>query len=153
MAHLVEVQHERGATGGHIFHSLLSSSLPPDRGWTPVLLCFKMQWLSLSPLPFIYLLFFLLFLAAHTELVVNLTPPSCCYFLIDSAETSKAKVTVEMSHSSVKMRAATQLPAVGPDEDLTGMLLQVWLSSEILVTCVDVCSFAATCNGTPPHQS
>lgn len=33
MAHLVEVQHERGATGGHTFHALLSSSLPPDRGW------------------------------------------------------------------------------------------------------------------------
>ncbi|XP_075894687.1 integrator complex subunit 1 isoform X2 [Nelusetta ayraudi] len=75
MAHLVEVQHERGATGGHIFHSLLSSSLPPDR---------------------------------------------------DSAETSKAKVTVEMSHSSVKMRAAAQLPAVGPEDDLTGMLLQIF---------------------------
>uniref|UniRef100_A0A4W5KXU0 Integrator complex subunit 1 n=1 Tax=Hucho hucho TaxID=62062 RepID=A0A4W5KXU0_9TELE len=32
MAHLVEVQHERGATGGHTFHGLLSSSLPPRRG-------------------------------------------------------------------------------------------------------------------------
>ncbi|XP_016405719.1 integrator complex subunit 1-like [Sinocyclocheilus rhinocerous] len=31
MAHLVEVQHERGATGGHTFHSLLSTSLPPHR--------------------------------------------------------------------------------------------------------------------------
>lgn len=30
-----------------------------------------------------------------------------------------------MPHSSVKMRAATQLPVIGPDEDLTGMLLQV----------------------------
>ena len=38
MAHLVEVQHERGATGGHTFHSLLSSTLPADRG----------QWLFLS---------------------------------------------------------------------------------------------------------
>uniref|UniRef100_A0AAX7UUE0 Integrator complex subunit 1 n=1 Tax=Astatotilapia calliptera TaxID=8154 RepID=A0AAX7UUE0_ASTCA len=75
MAHLVEVQHERGATGGHTFHSLLSSSLPPHR---------------------------------------------------DSSETSKAKVTVETPHSSVKMRAATQLPVVGPDDDLTGMLLQIF---------------------------
>uniref|UniRef100_A0A3Q3GD68 Integrator complex subunit 1 n=1 Tax=Labrus bergylta TaxID=56723 RepID=A0A3Q3GD68_9LABR len=75
MAHLVEVQHERGATGGHTFHSLLSSSLPPDR---------------------------------------------------DSAETSKAKVTVETPQSSVKMRTAAQLPAVGPDDDLTGMLLQIF---------------------------
>lgn len=32
MAHLVEVQHERGATGGHTFHGLLSSSLPPQTG-------------------------------------------------------------------------------------------------------------------------
>uniref|UniRef100_A0A3Q1GUR2 Integrator complex subunit 1 n=1 Tax=Acanthochromis polyacanthus TaxID=80966 RepID=A0A3Q1GUR2_9TELE len=75
MAHLVEVQHERGATGGHTFHALLSSSLPARR---------------------------------------------------DSAETSKAKVTVETPHSSVKMRAASQLPAVGPDDDLTGMLLQIF---------------------------
>uniref|UniRef100_A0A669B766 Integrator complex subunit 1 n=1 Tax=Oreochromis niloticus TaxID=8128 RepID=A0A669B766_ORENI len=75
MAHLVEVQHERGATGGHTFHSLLSSSLPPHR---------------------------------------------------DSSETSKAKVTVETPHSSVKMRAATQLPVVGPDDDLTGLLLQIF---------------------------
>lgn len=45
--------------------------------------------------------------------------------LTDSTEASKAKVTVEMPHSSVKMRAASQLPAVGLDDDLTGMLLQV----------------------------
>ncbi|XP_069784447.1 integrator complex subunit 1 [Narcine bancroftii] len=31
MAHLVEVQHERGATGGHTFHTLLTTSLPPNR--------------------------------------------------------------------------------------------------------------------------
>ncbi|XP_077172247.1 integrator complex subunit 1 [Paroedura picta] len=31
MAHLVEVQHERGATGGQTFHSLLTASLPPRR--------------------------------------------------------------------------------------------------------------------------
>ncbi|XP_062264051.1 integrator complex subunit 1 isoform X1 [Platichthys flesus] len=75
MAHLVEVQHERGATGGHTFHSLLSSTLPADR---------------------------------------------------DASETSKAKVTVETPHSSVKMRAGSQLPEVGPDDDLTGMLLQIF---------------------------
>uniref|UniRef100_A0A3B3QNR6 Integrator complex subunit 1 n=1 Tax=Paramormyrops kingsleyae TaxID=1676925 RepID=A0A3B3QNR6_9TELE len=34
MAHLVEVQHERGATGGHTFHSLLSASVPPSRDAT-----------------------------------------------------------------------------------------------------------------------
>nr|XP_015804103.2 integrator complex subunit 1 isoform X1 [Nothobranchius furzeri]XP_054596128.1 integrator complex subunit 1 isoform X1 [Nothobranchius furzeri] len=75
MAHLVEVQHERGATGGHTFHALLSSSLPP---------------------------------------------------LKDSPETNKAKVPLEAPHDSVKMRAATQLPAVGPEDDLTGMLLQIF---------------------------
>ncbi|KAK7940544.1 hypothetical protein WMY93_003870 [Mugilogobius chulae] len=74
MAHLVEVQHERGATGGHTFHSLLSSSLPPHR---------------------------------------------------DSSEASKAKVTVEQAPSSVKMRAATQLN-IGPEDDLTGILLQIF---------------------------
>ncbi|XP_041062638.1 integrator complex subunit 1 [Carcharodon carcharias] len=31
MAHLVEVQHERGATGGRTFHTLLTASLPPNR--------------------------------------------------------------------------------------------------------------------------
>nr|XP_014436471.1 integrator complex subunit 1 isoform X1 [Pelodiscus sinensis] len=31
MAHLVEVQHERGATGGQTFHSLLTTSLPTRR--------------------------------------------------------------------------------------------------------------------------
>lgn len=43
----------------------------------------------------------------------------------DPSEKSKAKVTVEMPHSSVNMRVASQLPAVRPDDDLTGMLLQV----------------------------
>lgn len=47
------------------------------------------------------------------------------FFLVDSPETSMAKVTVETAHSSLKMRAASQLPAVGPEDDLTGMLLQV----------------------------
>jgi hypothetical protein len=35
MAHLVEVQHERGASGGQTFHSLLTASLPPRRGTGP----------------------------------------------------------------------------------------------------------------------
>ncbi|XP_059894470.1 integrator complex subunit 1 isoform X2 [Gadus macrocephalus] len=34
MAHLVEVQHERGASGGHTFHGLLSASLDPRRDST-----------------------------------------------------------------------------------------------------------------------
>ena len=39
MAHLVEVQHERGASGGHTFHSLLSASLAPRRGQCSQSLC------------------------------------------------------------------------------------------------------------------
>uniref|UniRef100_A0A673K7H9 Integrator complex subunit 1 n=1 Tax=Sinocyclocheilus rhinocerous TaxID=307959 RepID=A0A673K7H9_9TELE len=75
MAHLVEVQHERGATGGHTFHSLLSTSLPPHR---------------------------------------------------DSSEVSRAKVTVETPHGSVKMRAVSQVPVIGPEDDLAGILLQLF---------------------------
>uniref|UniRef100_A0A671RF77 Integrator complex subunit 1-like n=1 Tax=Sinocyclocheilus anshuiensis TaxID=1608454 RepID=A0A671RF77_9TELE len=75
MAHLVEVQHERGATGGHTFHSLLSASLPPHR---------------------------------------------------DSSEVSRAKVTVETPHGSVKMRAVSQVPVIGPEDDLAGILLQLF---------------------------
>ncbi|XP_056117655.1 integrator complex subunit 1 isoform X2 [Rhinichthys klamathensis goyatoka] len=75
MAHLVEVQHERGATGGHTFHSLLSASLPSRR---------------------------------------------------DSSEVNRAKVTVETPHGSVKMRAVSQVPAIGPEDDLTGILLQLF---------------------------
>ena len=45
--------------------------------------------------------------------------------LTDSAEVSRAKVTVETPHSSVKMRAANQIPTIGPDDDLTGILAQV----------------------------
>ncbi|XP_072532490.1 integrator complex subunit 1 isoform X2 [Salminus brasiliensis] len=75
MAHLVEVQHERGATGGHTFHSLLSASLPPRR---------------------------------------------------DSAEVSRAKVTVETPHGSVKMRTLGPVPVIGPEDDLAGVLLQLF---------------------------
>lgn len=75
MAHLVEVQHERGATGGHTFHTLLSASLPQRR---------------------------------------------------DSSEVSRAKVTVETPHGSVKMRAVSQVPVIGPEDDLAGVLLQLF---------------------------
>ncbi|XP_065116394.1 integrator complex subunit 1 isoform X2 [Paramisgurnus dabryanus] len=75
MAHLVEVQHERGATGGHTFHSLLSASIPQRR---------------------------------------------------DSSELNKAKVTVETPHGSVKMRVVSQVPVIGPDDDLAGILLQLF---------------------------
>lgn len=106
-----------------------------------------------------HLFIYLFILAAHIKLVVVYPTPPCCDFLTDSAETSKAKVTVEMSHSSVKMRAAAQLPAVGPDDDLTGMLLQVGLLvkyARLLYACLrkfysdKFHSFAANCIGPPP---
>uniref|UniRef100_A0A4W4DNX1 DUF3677 domain-containing protein n=1 Tax=Electrophorus electricus TaxID=8005 RepID=A0A4W4DNX1_ELEEL len=75
MAHLVEVQHERGATGGRTFHSLLSASLPPRR---------------------------------------------------DSAEVGRTKLSVETPHGSVKMRSPSQLPVIGPEDDLTSVLLQLF---------------------------
>ncbi|XP_028842567.1 integrator complex subunit 1 isoform X2 [Denticeps clupeoides] len=75
MAHLVEVQHERGATGGHTFHALLSASLTPQK---------------------------------------------------DSAEVSRAKVTLETVHPSVKMRAANQVPVIGPEDDLAAIFLQMF---------------------------
>nr|XP_015215216.1 PREDICTED: integrator complex subunit 1 isoform X1 [Lepisosteus oculatus]XP_015215217.1 PREDICTED: integrator complex subunit 1 isoform X1 [Lepisosteus oculatus]XP_015215218.1 PREDICTED: integrator complex subunit 1 isoform X1 [Lepisosteus oculatus] len=75
MAHLVEVQHERGATGGHTFHTLLSASLPPRR---------------------------------------------------DSADANQAKVTGETPHGAVRIRPASQIPVIGPDDDLAGMFLQLF---------------------------
>lgn len=50
MAHLVEVQHERGATGGQTFHSLLTASLPARRGTVWDSLNFQIPALS-SKLP------------------------------------------------------------------------------------------------------
>lgn len=46
MAHLVEVQHERGASGGQTFHSLLTASLPPRRGTTArsPTPCHRLSW-------------------------------------------------------------------------------------------------------------
>nr|XP_020466080.1 integrator complex subunit 1 isoform X2 [Monopterus albus] len=151
MAHLVEVQHERGATGGHTFHGLLSSSLPPcrdsaetskarvavDSSHSSVKMRAASQLPAVRPddddddiapaLEFIGQLAELQHERAatggrtfHGLLSSSLSP---CR---DSAETSKARVAVDSSHSSVKMRAASQLPAVEPDDDLTGRLLQIF---------------------------
>lgn len=49
----------------------------------------------------------------------------CFRLCADAAEVSKAKVTVETPHGSVKMRSSTQLPVIGPEDDLTAVLLQV----------------------------
>uniref|UniRef100_A0A8C4MU64 Integrator complex subunit 1 n=1 Tax=Equus asinus asinus TaxID=83772 RepID=A0A8C4MU64_EQUAS len=74
MAHLVEVQHERGASGGQTFHSLLTASLPPRR---------------------------------------------------DSTEAPKPKSSPEQPPGQGRVRAGTQVRALGPEDDLAGMLLQV----------------------------
>ncbi|NXJ31092.1 INT1 protein, partial [Dicrurus megarhynchus] len=75
MAHLVEVQHERGATGGQTFHSLLTASLPARR---------------------------------------------------DSAETARSKSSPENSQSQSRIRALSQVRVLGPEDDLTGIFLQLF---------------------------
>eukprot|EP00079_Xenopus_tropicalis_P030398 XP_012826387.1 PREDICTED: integrator complex subunit 1 [Xenopus tropicalis] len=75
MAHLVEVQHERGATGGQTFHSLLTASIPPRR---------------------------------------------------DSTELIKRKASTETPQGQVRARAVTQIPVLGPEDDLAGMFLQLF---------------------------
>ncbi|NXX35136.1 INT1 protein, partial [Nicator chloris] len=75
MAHLVEVQHERGATGGQTFHSLLTASLPARR---------------------------------------------------DSAETARSKSSPENSQSQSRIRALSQVRVLGPEDDLAGIVLQLF---------------------------
>ncbi|NXM55216.1 INT1 protein, partial [Illadopsis cleaveri] len=75
MAHLVEVQHERGATGGQTFHSLLTASLPARR---------------------------------------------------DNAETARSKSSPENSQSQSRIRALSQVRVLGPEDDLAGILLQLF---------------------------
>ncbi|XP_055266424.1 integrator complex subunit 1 isoform X2 [Moschus berezovskii] len=75
MAHLVEVQHERGASGGQTFHSLLTASLPARR---------------------------------------------------DSAEASKPKSSPEQPPGQGRTRAVTQVRVLGPEDDLAGLLLQIF---------------------------
>ncbi|KAM4697768.1 integrator complex subunit 1 [Rhinophrynus dorsalis] len=75
MAHLVEVQHERGATGGQTFHSLLTASIPSRR---------------------------------------------------DSADMVKRKPSTESPQSQIRARALTQIPVLGPEDDLAGMFLQLF---------------------------
>ncbi|MBW04619.1 Integrator complex subunit 1, partial [Eschrichtius robustus] len=75
MAHLVEVQHERGASGGQTFHSLLTASLPARR---------------------------------------------------DSTEAPKPKSSPEQPPGQGRTRAVTQVQVLGPEDDLAGMLLQIF---------------------------
>lgn len=75
MAHLVEVQHERGASGGQTFHSLLTASLPPRR---------------------------------------------------DNAEAPKPKSSPEQPSGPGWTRAVTQVRVLAPEDDLAGMLLQIF---------------------------
>lgn len=75
MAHLVEVQHERGASGGQTFHSLLTASLPPRR---------------------------------------------------DSTEAPKPKSSPDPPAGSGRVRTGTQVRVLGSEDDLAGLLLQVF---------------------------
>nr|XP_004666400.2 integrator complex subunit 1 isoform X2 [Jaculus jaculus] len=75
MAHLVEVQHERGASGGQTFHSLLTASLPPRR---------------------------------------------------DSTEAPKPKSSPEPPSGQGRTRAGTQVPVLGPEDDLASVFLQIF---------------------------
>ncbi|XP_072273856.1 integrator complex subunit 1 [Pyxicephalus adspersus] len=75
MAHLVEVQHERGATGGQTFHSLLTASIPPRQ---------------------------------------------------DIADVVKRKPSSETPQGQVRPRGLTQIPVLGPEDDLAGMFLQLF---------------------------
>lgn len=75
MAHLVEVQHERGASGGQTFHSLLTASLPARR---------------------------------------------------DSMEASKPRNSPKQPAGQGRVWAGTQVRVLGPEDDLAGMLLQVF---------------------------
>ncbi|XP_029433335.1 integrator complex subunit 1 [Rhinatrema bivittatum] len=75
MAHLVEVQHERGATGGQTFHTLLTASLPPQQ---------------------------------------------------DCAELLRPKPFAEAPQGQGRVRALAQIPALGPEDDLAGMFLQLF---------------------------
>ncbi|XP_044792301.1 integrator complex subunit 1 isoform X2 [Bubalus bubalis] len=75
MAHLVEVQHERGASGGQTFHSLLTASLPARR---------------------------------------------------DSAEAPKPKSSPEQPPGQGGTWAVTRVRVLGPEDDLAGLLLQIF---------------------------
>ncbi|XP_004705938.1 integrator complex subunit 1, partial [Echinops telfairi] len=75
MAHLVEVQHERGASGGQTFHSLLTASLPPRR---------------------------------------------------DSTDPPKPRSSPEPPSGQGRIRAGTQVRAIEPEDDLAGLLLQIF---------------------------
>ncbi|XP_052516865.1 integrator complex subunit 1 [Budorcas taxicolor] len=75
MAHLVEVQHERGASGGQTFHSLLTASLPARR---------------------------------------------------DSTEAPKPKSSPEQPPGQGGTRAVTRVRVLGPEDDLAGLLLQIF---------------------------
>lgn len=75
MAHLVEVQHERGASGGQTFHSLLTATIQTRR---------------------------------------------------DSIDSLRPKVSMEAPQGPGRIRALTQIPVLGPEDDLAGMLLQLF---------------------------
>ncbi|GCC27602.1 integrator complex subunit 1 [Chiloscyllium punctatum] len=75
MAHLVEVQHERGATGGRTFHTLLTASLPPNR---------------------------------------------------ENADLNRQSSSHTAPQCPIRIRRPTHIPAIGADEDLATLFLQLF---------------------------
>lgn len=151
MAHLVEVQHERGASGGQTFHSLLTASLPPRRGtgpacpvppcsahgrWGlpgPVGVVAAAQCLSSSSRA-------LSSLRAGSSLWVVGPWRDCpqgphrgwlefaadtCSLPADSAEAPRPTSSPEPPPGQDRIRAVTQVRALGPEDDLAAMFLQV----------------------------
>ncbi|XP_065397600.1 integrator complex subunit 1 isoform X1 [Macaca fascicularis] len=104
MAHLVEVQHERGASGGQTFHSLLTASLPPRRGRADRVLHSFCRWKPVRKCP-----------------AADGSPVSA-----DSTEAPKPKSSPEQPTGQGRIRAGTQLRVLGPEDDLAGVFLQIF---------------------------
>lgn len=139
MAHLVEVQHERGASGGQTFHSLLTASLPPRRGTTPTpttTLLSRLNCFGLHAVPWLvpasnqWGSYFLSTLHVGPGRMVPgagwkvLRPHTFC-FSADSTEAPKPESSPEPPPGQGRTRAGTQVPVLGPEDDLAGIFLQV----------------------------
>lgn len=149
MAHLVEVQHERGASGGQTFHSLLTASLPPRRGTGPACphlpstqlmrpprpsgvgcRCLVSELLSQGPEQPASRLFSLGGgpLQDYPQGPRRGWPEfaaDTCSLPADSAEVPRPTSSPEPSPGQGRVRAVTQVRALGPEDDLASMFLQV----------------------------
>lgn len=125
MAHLVEVQHERGASGGQTFHSLLTASLPPRRGTSPAQTQGKWGLLASiwAPAPALH--------GPHVCSSLGWGPGEAGTLSrhlplpADSAEAPKPKSSPEPPPGQGRIRALTQVRVLGPEDDLASVFLQV----------------------------